>query len=77
MHFSNSRFINKASFILYITSEGTEPKKIVNEGGAFNDELLKIVKNIKPGMGLIFDQVQVYGPDGCKRIIQAPGMLVE
>jgi hypothetical protein len=30
-----------------------------------------------PGTSVIFDQIQVVGPDGTKRTIQAPGFLLK
>ena len=35
------------------------------------------MQNCKPGTSVIFDNVQVMGPDGTKRTIQAPGFLLK
>jgi hypothetical protein len=61
---------------LYIVRSGTV-FHISNEGGAFNDELLKLIKTVEPGDSVILDQVRVKAPDGSIRIIQMPGFIVE
>jgi gliding motility-associated protein GldM len=35
------------------------------------------MQNCKPGTSVIFDNIQVMGPDGTKRTIQAPGFLLK
>ena len=70
---------NKAPVIksmeIYFTGIG-QPVHIIQVGGIFNAELLKVLKNIQPGTSVIFDQVKVEY-NGVVRTILSPGFIAQ
>jgi hypothetical protein len=61
---------------IYFTGAGFPVPQPVTISGNNLSGVAQMAK-CQPGSSVIFDQIQVVGPDGSKRTIQAPGFLLK